>query len=342
MRETRRQNLKFLWVLPVVALLASCQGEETFTSKFVTNSFVQDYNPAYVDILWVIDDRSPMFNAQARLKDEAKKFFERLDAVTSQYRMGLVTADARIAKGRLQPVGSQLILDKSKGTLSERVTEFGDLIGQLYNLDTDAFGKGLESAKLALKGEFSSSASVPLVLVFISYTDDDSATTSGQSAVDEYKAFFLGLKGGKQDLLRVYSINYMPLPSGIVPESPESLEHRCASPFDNEIDSSPGTYEDRYFKVATALGGQTADLCDAGGFASSVDITGIRLKELPKRFALTQKPNPGTIQVNVQKSTNVLVTGLTWKYDAATNEVVFDDTPPEGTTVVIQYLPNGK
>ena len=332
-----------MWVF-IAVLTFGCQRSEEFIAGSVTESFVQDFNPEYLEVLWVVDDRSPMFMARDKVVTEATKFFYALDSIPSYYRMGLVTTDMQFSKGALQPRGSQFVLTKAYAqSASERAGMFSSLLSEAINLRTGYQGRGLEAALTSLNGEFATQPNIPLVLIFISYADDESTVPTGTTdVVDYYRGKFVEAKGGKADLVRAYSVNYKALPSGIAANSVESQPYRCAQLYNNEIDISPATYEDRYFKVATALGGVNAELCSTRGFSSQLDLSGVRLKELPKRFQLKAVPNTDTLRVSVTRKDGTAAPIPSWAYVTATNEIVFDSAPTEGTTILVQYLPAGK
>jgi hypothetical protein len=332
-----------LWI--GLALLSfGCQQGEEFVSGSLTDPFTQDFNPEYLEVLWVVDDRSPMFNARTRVVNEATKFFSTIDSITARYRMGIVSTDMQFAQGALQPRGSRLILNEGfRQTPSERATVFGGLLSDVINLKTGYAGRGLEAAVTALEGEFNTQPNVPLVLIFISFGDDESSLPGGATdAVDYFKNKFVELKGGKQDLVRTYAVNYKPLPSGVNYNTPESEPYRCAQLYNNEIDISPASYEDRYFGVVNALNGYTADLCTLTGFASQMNLAGLTLKELPKNFMLRNVPNVNTLKVSIFRKDGSAAPIPPWAYNTTTNEIVFATTPEQGTTILVQYLPAGK
>lgn len=328
------------WALLLVlfASLAGCQQAETFTSGQVTESFIQDFNPKYLEVLWVVDDRSPMHNARAQIVSEATKFFSAIDGITARYRMGLVTTDMQFAKGALQPKGTRFQLNEGYAqSATERASIFSGLLNSLLNLNTGYQGRGLESAVAALEGEFGTEPGVPLVLIFISYAKDESGDSD---AVNTFKNKFISIKG-KAELVRTYAVNYKPLTGGIdhTTYSPELEAARCAQLYGNEIDTSPGTYKNDYFDLVTAMGGTTADLCSLSGFASQLDLTALTLKELQKSFILRSKANPDTLRVTIQRKDGSQAPIPEWSYNLPTNEIVFKTAPEEGTTIVVQYLP---
>ena len=310
----------FLTTLAVVAI-CGCGNKEGFTQQANTQYFLQDYNPEFLDVLFVLDDRSPMNRAQANIAAEASKFFTRLDALTtSDYRMGLVTADMQFAQGALQPKASPVILKKGVGTVADRAGTLSSLISSTLNLHTGAQDQGFAAALSALNGSFVPRANVPLVLVFISDSDDHSNVPSGDS-VTYYSQKFLAAKNADATLLRVYSVDYAP------------TGKRCATqPPDSEIDRSD--YTKSYFNLATALGGSTADLC--GSFSDNIDLGGLKFKTLPRRFLLSKEPIASSIQVSVFDKTQSYP-NITWNYDASTNNIVFDSAPPQGATIQVTF-----
>src|SRR4051794_12199552 len=97
----------------VTLMYVSCGSKEEFTQQATTQIFVQDYNPPYLDVLWMVDDRSPMSRAKSHLVSEASRFFQRLDAIPSDYQMAFVSADMDYARGRLKPQDNPIILKKN-------------------------------------------------------------------------------------------------------------------------------------------------------------------------------------------------------------------------------------
>ncbi len=322
-------------ILPVLGLTSACSNSEGLVYSAASEAFVQEYNPHYLEVLWMIDDRSPMRNYRDALVSEASGFFSRIDGVlgaTGQYKMAITNADGRSGKlGLTVPAGN---LNRSTGTLNQRLDFFADLFYTSLNLYTGAVNQGIAGSLAALKSNaFGLDSRVPLVLIYLSYGDDKSdVPASGASDPVEYFAKeLLALKNNKADLLRVYAANYLPLAPGVAP----SKATRCALETNNEIDVSPSTYKDRYFKLAQRLGGQTADLCTAG-FQSQFNLNGLQLKTLPKTFALQGSPDPKTLKVAVTLNGEE-VTGQTWSYDASSRTLTFDQTPPEGCLISVNY-----
>ena len=320
----------------LTVFLPACASRDVFTSRATSQAFVQNYNPEQLDILWVVDDRSPMFRVRQRLVAEATKFFTRLDSATQDYQMAFISMDNEIAHGDLKPNGSATILKKTVGTVDQRVSLFSSVLSQILNLRTGASNQGFEAARLALTGPFKPRANVPLVLVFISDSDDRSPLRTSD-AVQEYGGLFTQLKDGKKDLVRAYSINYLAIPSGSIPTDAT----RCATRYNADIDLDAPLFEDNYFRLARYFAPSntqvTADLCSS--FANLIDLSGLKLQQLPRRFRLDAAARPDSVKVGVSKDSGKESFSLTWHYDATTQEVVFDVTPPEGTTITVTYLP---
>lgn len=265
-----------------------------------------------------------MYNARAHVTAQATQFFRRLEMSTTTYRMALVSTDMELYPG-LKPRENPIILTRSSGgTPEQRAQNFGNLISQIINLKTSGINQGFESVLFALNGPFRPEANVPLVIVYISDSDDSKDSTGSivKKPLDYYANAYLSLVGNNPDLLRVYSINYVP--GGA----------RCATRFHADMDM-PG-FEDRYFGLAALLGGETADLCSP--FASTIDLTGLRLTELPRRFRLEGKADPASIQITFSLN-GQQVSGPSFIFDPSTNEIIFDVAPPEGVTIQVTYSP---
>ncbi len=324
-------------VFVIAALIAACSGKEQFTSGRETESFTVDYNPEYLDVLWVVDDRSPLIYAKNNLLEQASLFFTRLDRTANNYRMAMITSDMAYAKGKIRPLSSPSILVKTKTEpnsedeakrIKERTSLFGSTMTQLFiNLGTGASPMGFLAAQTSLQQYFIPRKNVPLVLVFISDSDDKSTLPSGTTdSVEYYKSIFIGLKDGNSNLVRSYSINYETMTA-----TDTTATKRCATETNADIDKSD--FQDNYFKLAKAMGGSTANLC--GSFSSVIDLSGLRLKALPNSFQLSKKAQPGTFIVDIKRGDENF--DLKWTFDEAANKIVFETTPPEGTTINVTY-----
>lgn len=339
------------WIVRAVALSAIAVGvalsgcsDENFRVNGSTDVFKQDANPELLDILWVLDDRSPMYEARDNVLREASSFFSRLDSVPATYRMGVITADMRFAQGKLQPVGSPLVLEKGRKDEADqkanRLTLFQSLLSQIINLKTGAEVRAFEAAKTVLTNDFQPRTGVPLVLVFISDSDDDSTLDAGQTdRVVQYGDFFASLKAGNPELLRVYSVNYTDVSPTATYD--ERLQKRCATYYNADRDM-PG-FRDDFFRMAQRFAradapAVTADLC--GQFSSNIDLNGLRLLTPKKEFPLTGKPLPSTLKVRVIDASGNEVDPGVWKYEIFRNVVVFDVAPPESSTILVTYFPN--
>ncbi|NBX77033.1 MAG: hypothetical protein EBQ92_10800 [Proteobacteria bacterium] len=329
-------------LLGTVIVLSSCSQKESFLASGSSQFIVQDLNPPYLDILWVLDDRSPMTLVRDHLISEASNFFVRLDSIPSNYQMGITTMDMLRNRGALRPAGT--ILTKRTGSLSERLHVFETLLSQIINLQTGAENTGFAATLLALNNQFKPRAGVPLVLVFISDGDDfsDFRSVTAQDPVDFFAAQVLSLKGGKEELVKAYAINYVPLTS-----STSVSDVRCATRNNADVDKagtgavrSDGSpwFQNRYFRLAAKLKGDSADLCSS--FSSRIDLSGLRLKTLATRFRVDQTvSNPSLLRVSITSRTGESL-NIAWTFDATTNEVVFSTAPPEGASIQILVASN--
>lgn len=339
------------WFVRAAALAAIAVGlalsgcsDESFRVNGITDSFRQDANPELLDILWVMDDRSPMFDARDNVLAQASAFFSRLDSVPATYRMGVISADMRFAQGRLQPVEAPLVLEKGRkdeaAQRENRLTLFQRLLSQIINLRTGAEVRAFEAAKTVLSNQFKPRADVPLVLVFLSDSDDDSVLEAGQTdRVAQYGNFFASLKASKPELLRVYSVNYVDVAATASFE--ERLAKRCATYYNADRDM-PG-FRDDFFRMAQRFArpdatAVTADLC--GQFSSNIDLNGLRLLVPKKEFPLTGKPLLTTLKVRIIDQFGREADPGVWNYDSVKNTIVFDVAPPESSQILVTYFPN--
>src|SRR5262245_44637058 len=98
-------KLSFLALLAGLVFFAGCGDKPPVTQQQRSFAVAQDYAPRYLDILWVIDARSPLWNNKTDLVNRATEFFQRLAQNSSNlsYRMAFITPDMQYAKGKLQP-----------------------------------------------------------------------------------------------------------------------------------------------------------------------------------------------------------------------------------------------
>ncbi len=308
-----------------ILMIVSCGGKESFASKNTTEFFVEDFNPPFIDVLWMIDDRTDLtYTSSIRnhLIGEAQTFFSRLDQMTdSDYRMAIINGDSSQA-GTLLPHPYGVPLTKGLGTLPARVNAFTSVIGQIIGLSTSSTMSGLENARLALAGSFVPRAGVPLVMVFISDTDDHSVLPSGAGSnpISYYSSQYLNAVGNNANLLKVYSINYV------------AGGAHCAS--QSNIDQ-PSDYNNNFDKVSTQLGGQNVDLC--GSFGNTIDLNGLKLSTPKTTFHLSKVPDVTTLTVNIYANGQSFPTPA-FMFNTATNSIVFAAAPPAGTTIQVDYL----
>jgi hypothetical protein len=331
--KLRRNHLVLSGVGLLFLGLTSCADKTKLSQQLLSVSFTQDYNPPVLDILWVLDSRSQFYSASGRdnIISEAQKFFTRLDGSTDDYQMGFITADMLIAQGQLQPTSQPVILKKNVGTIDQRVALFSSLLTQVsFNGKTGGLNESFAAANLALSNYFKPRTGVPLVLVFITDSDDKSPVPTTDSAVSYYSQKFLSFKNNQASLLKIYSINYEKLQSG----QTINQNTRCVTEYNADIDL-PG-FQDRFFQLANAVGGSTGDIC--GSFSQQISLDGLKIKTLPSTFQLSSTPQVSSLQVDVSLSGQE-VTNLTWTYDTANNQIVFNQAPPEGSYINITYLP---
>ncbi len=330
------------WVA-VSLFAAACANEESLLQTGVSIDYTQDLNPPYVDVLWMINDKSPMSSALPKLRPEATAFFKRLDSAAQSYRMAFASADMEVNPAILRPVDAPAILTKessSNNTVEDRAAFFSSILGRYINLSTGAKELGLSSVKAILQTKFVPRANVPLVVIFVSDSFDEEVNFTNAAAVsnlvDSYEASLLAMKGGNRKMIRVYSINYKFMAAG------QNNDNRCATRFNVDADQAGAVnaYDElaKRFAVDTANPeASTGTLCQA--FSAGIDITGLKMKEPSKRFALESEPKLDTLKVSVFKANSNEIFDIKWNYDETTNEIVFDVAPPEGSNIRISYFP---
>ncbi len=322
-------------VLPAVLLcgfllIVSCSNKDDFAQNPTTDYFVQNSNPNYLDVLWMIDDRSDLsYYASTRnqVLSQAQTFFTRLDQTANiNYRMGIVDGNAG-SNGALLPIPNGQILTKGLGTVTQRVDAFTSIIGQIINLDTSATMSGLENALSALTSTFVPRTGVPLVLVFISDTQDHSVVPAGASTTDPvtyYSNAYLQAVGGNQSMLQVFNVNYVPGETSF-----------CATSQQN--DDNPSNYENNFWQVATALGGQSVDLCGAWG--STISLQGLAQGTLNTTFQLSANPNLNKITITIFDASGNSYPVPTYTINSTTDLLTFSTPPAANTTIEVQYFP---
>lgn len=308
----------------LLAILVGCGSNDQFNTAQTQQFFTQSYNPAELDVLWMIDNRTDLTRKPSmvsHLTSEAQTFFSRIDQMTtSDYRMAIIDADATPGvAGEILPSYDPQILTLGIGDATSRTALFGSIIGEVVNLTVSAVNQGLLNTLTTLQTSFIPRSGVPMVLVWISDSDDNSvlpAAASGMTKLQYFAQQFQSLTGNSANLLRAYSVNYL------------SSTDDCATQYNIDWDQS-------YTPLATQLGGSSADLC--GSFGSTIDLTGLQLGTPQTTFALSQTPQQSTITISIFDSSNNSYPVPSWTYDASTNSIVFSTAPPAGTTIEITY-----
>jgi hypothetical protein len=333
--------LKKTALLPLVIALmfsASCGDKTQLSQQQDSGLYPQEFAPKYLDVLWVIDNRSPLYDIRAQLTNSAKEFFKRLgnNSEGLAYRMAFTSSDMNYNNGALIP--SNYILTGNAGNLESRASLFASILtNQIINLRTGAEAHAFEAAKTTLSSYFKSERNIPLAIVFISDSDDKSEVPSGTTAsvVDYYADHFKSLKDSA-DLVRVYSINYVALASGeSTSDEAVATAKRCATRYNADIDKAG--FQDRFFALATKMGGKTANICETT-WQDDISLDGLQLKQLETHFKLDKKAKPGTITVRITKNgQDVAVPN--WTFDEAANEIIFDEPPVGGGVIQVTFVP---
>ena len=300
----------------------SCQQKETFVGTSYEEVFVQKYRLSYLDMIWVMDDRStvgPLYPVlHENILSQTQDLFRRLAQRALSYRMALINSDMEYTTQIRNDL--PFILEGNQGSLEQKVQLFRQKISYLFNLNTSAENKGFESLLWTLKKKlFVPRSSSAVVILFIQEGDDHSFSQpppSSSEIIPYMKSQIEALI--PSSVIRVYSISYTP-------------EGKRCGQSQPEIDREG--FENRYFSLALFFQGKTADICEP--FASTLSLEGLKQGKLQKRFLLRYRPRPTSLKVRVQKDGQTL--NLSFSYDPSSNEIVFSSPPPEGAQITVSY-----
>jgi len=279
-----------------VPLTGTAQSDPT-----ITETFEQRAAPR-ADVLFVVDDSCSMLQEQWRLASNLGAFMSFATQQGVDFRLAVTTTDiARSARGQFvrEAPYDVPIIDPStpdaEAVFTANVTQ---------GTSGSARESGLEAAYLALTDPLTSTHNAgflredaALAVIIVSDEDDHSPRS-----VDFYQQFFGDLKGSTS-MLSVSAIVGTEAPS-------------CTGP------AGAALHGPRYIDVAEATGGVVASICEANWGQTLFDV-GRNSFGLERKFVLSATPEPSSIAVRVDGTAQ---TGaVAWRYEAATNSIVFGD-----------------
>ena len=293
----------------IFALLIGCTQDYGVQREVHTEGFTQPERDGGVDILWVIDDSSSMYEEQAQLEAHAESFISLLSSVPVDFHLGLVSTDLSIE----QP---GVLLGE---VLSDDTPQLVDaFIEQIRNEEEGSRDEyGFDAAALAadpagLNNNFNRK-DADLEIVFFSDEDDH----SDMETVD----FVSDLQAGRPGKTIVVN--------AIVGDPPEG----CAS-----IYGAADTGQ-KYIDAQTFTEGARESICSLDYEAMLARIAQ-NVLGLETTFALSSVPDPGSLEVRVDAILVAERSEHGWSFEPGLNAVVFDGyaVPQPGAEIVITYL----
>jgi len=276
---------------------------------WVNDSHIQD-GTVDVDILFVIDNSGSMGSNQTNIKNNFDTFMNAFTAAGVSYQIALITTDS-----------SSFVGDVITNATADPVTAFNDQIDSIGTRGS-AHEKGLWYAyESTTTGDASPGSATGfqrsaarLVVVYVSDEPDfsDHAYGSGGSstmAPSDYSASLLSLKTS----------------SSLV------AAHAIAGDYPSGCSANGGAqFGEGYYDVVNDLGGTFMSIC-ASDWSGTMD-TLARDSLAQVAFALSDTPIEDTIEVTVDG-----VVSSDWGYEASSNTVIFTVSPPDGSSIEINY-----
>lgn len=276
---------------------------------WVLDSFTQD-GTVDVDILFVIDNSGSMGSNQTNIKNNFDSFMNAFNAAGVSYQVALITTDS-----------ADFVGDVITNATIDPVTEFNDQVDSIGTRGS-AYEKGLWFAyESTTTGDASSGSSTGffrsdarLVVVYVSDEPDWSHQTYGSGGSTTM---------GPSD----YSTSLLSLKSS----SSLVIAHAISGDYPSGCTTNGGAqFGDGYYDVVNDLGGTFMSIC-ASDWSTTMD-TLARESLAQMAFALSDMPIEDTIEVTVDG-----VISSDWSYEQSSNTVIFSISPPEGSTIDINY-----
>ncbi len=335
-------------IFPVLLGLLMCSGCSVPEGHgVVEDRYIQGANPI-VDILFVIDNSTSMAVAQAQLSLAFPDMISVLDALGSDWQMGIISTDMNdpAHRGRLLPLGSSGTRILRPAT-PNGVSDFQNAL--IMGTEGSQLERAFSAAWESMTPPIASHENVGfprdearLVIIVLSDEDDCSdeggLLAEGSAAcvaqaqllvpVDEFLARFLSTRARAIDL-SFHAI----------------IETGAQGDFSGCDGNSPGS---RYMELVGLTGGSVHPICD--DMSLSIEDIGLQAAGRRRAFPLTRLPDDVDLEVRVagpaepEGATGNLVvmdrTGVDgWSYRENTNMVHFwgPSVPPPGSQIILSY-----
>ncbi len=282
-----------------VALRGSADAVGTQTDEWLQGG-------GQVDILFVIDDSCSMADEQQALSTNLQAFISDAAAATTDWHIGVTTTDMFSVKGRLLAGGG------NPAVLTPSTPNVQQVFSQRVRVGTSGSGYEQQFASMAAAvtepnrsganlGFLRSNAA--LAVIVVSDAEEQSPNTPG--------SYLAALRQAKQNRNELVTVSVV---------GPFSVQPGCF--LDGVVDNG------RYDAVIQATNGVRADICTTD-WAADLRTISRTVFGVQRSFELTGQPDTGrglTVTVDGQVRSG-------WRYDAATNAIVFTTPPASGAVV---------
>jgi hypothetical protein len=367
--------LRTLLPLSLLALLTGCPDDQlrpALPPDVVVDSWAQQA-AAKVDVLWVVDNSQSMAEEQENLARNFQSFIELFTRGAIDYRIAVTTTDVFADAGQFK--GTPKILTPQTGNV---VAAFGKNIK--VGTGGSSNEQGLEAARMAIDRQKQANAPRHKEIEDCRFACKDAACLQG--CYDKFPVDFLRpdaflyliFVSDEEDFspgdLRYYWRSFETA-SGIGNDGTVTVAAIVGTQATNTCSANPG---ERYLALATQSGGESGDICDTN-FSVTLRKLASNAVGLKRKFALTRKPNPETLKVEVRYPCNADAETVKpcashdraacageaadhvawscvptqggadgWRYEPATNVIFFagDSVPGLKAELDIQYYPEGK
>lgn len=280
-------------------VVTAVQTADAQFAAWIEDTFTVPVDPP-VDIVFAVDQSCSMDGHSAQLGSSFSTLISAIQTVTSGWKIGVATLDTGCFNGGALTVATPSLLSTFASAVSHSPNGDPSLTEKLFALTQVALSK-------TLPGQCNAGFLRPDALLHVVLVSDEweqSGITPGQFAYN-----VAAYKGGVQSLVKVSGIICPPSGCGIADGS------------------------DTGYATAVALtGGVRGDVMSSDWSQLAQDLATASLAQI-NHYPLSNNAAGASIEVYV----NGQAWPSGWHYDAGTNELVFDVTPPEGATLEVGY-----
>ena len=303
-----------------------------------------------VDVLFVVDNSPSMSDKQTNLANSFATFVKIAQLWNNDFHVGVVTTDMEDPKqtGRLRPINDLRFVSKAQANPSSMLQTLAKQGDQGSSTE-----QGFWAVEKAL--------TLPLILDSKKVCTKDSDCAGGEVCTTSPEDGTKGCGGENRLFLRKNASLEVVHMGDEDDQSPGDMTyytnlfysfkgaanknlfhfHAIAGPSGGCTDQGAGSAEDcqRFQQMAATTGGVFASVCDID-FGPAMSSIGTQAFGLAMQYFLTRNPEPSTIDVKIN-ATPCAQGPNTWKYDAPSNSVIFNQTgtcvPQKNDKIYIHY-----